>query len=152
MSKKMCYIPFELGWEQAFDLLLQVLDMTNIVNSEEELYIHKGRVCRKDRKTGEYEIIDDRADLFAALRNVVNAMVPNLDYRSDPYITNWGNESPTNGDLIRRMSNEELISEMGGWTGFGCNRCTRDSNTCDPSNDCQDGIYEWLCSEAEEKI
>ena len=57
---------------------------------------------------------------------------------------------PTNGDLIRRMDNKELVSEFGGWTGFGCNRCNRDLNTCDPSHDCPDGIYEWLCSVAEE--
>lgn len=143
------HIEFKLGWREIFAMLLEKLNMNNLVNSEEQLYIHDGKVCRKDEETGEYEALDCRADLFAALRNVANAMVPNLDFRSDPYITNWGDECPTNYDAIRRMSPMELVDFFGGWCGFHCDRCARDPHTCDDSNDCPDGILEWLQAEAE---
>lgn len=145
----MVHIEFKLGWREIFSMLLEKLNMKELVNSEEQLYIHNGKVCRKDEETGEYEVLDYRADLFAALRNVVNTMIPNLDFRSDPYITNWGDECPTNGDMIRRMSNQELVDFFHGWAGFSCERCNRDSSTCDESKDCPDGIFEWLISEAD---
>lgn len=116
---------------QAFRTLCEVLDIDRVVFSEEQLYIHKGKVCCKD-KNGEYEAVDDRADLFAALRNVAQACGGNCEFRSDPYITNWeGDEHPTNGDMIRRMSNWELADFLGKF------------------EDCRDDIFEWLISEAE---
>jgi len=94
--KKIVNVPFTVDWCDAFSLLCEVLDMKDLVTSEEDLYIYKGSVCRKNKETGNYEPVDDRADLFAALRNVANALVPNLDFRSDPYITNWGSEDDLN--------------------------------------------------------
>lgn len=73
---------------QAFHTLCEVLDIDRLVCSEEQLYIHKGKVCRKD-KDGNFEVVDDRADLFAALRNVAVAYWGNCEFRSDPYITNY---------------------------------------------------------------
>lgn len=134
---------------QAFRTLCEVLDIDSVVFSEEQLYIHKGKVCRKD-ENGDFKVVDDRADLFAALRNVAVAYWANCEFRSDPYITNWGEECPTNGDLIRRMSNKELVDAFGGYAGFGCQKCAYDPNTCDASQDCPDGILEWLNSDAEE--
>lgn len=34
-------------------------------------------------------MVDERADLFAALRNVACATWPNLEYRGDDYITHY---------------------------------------------------------------
>lgn len=126
------HIEFKLGWREIFAMLLEKLDMKELVNSEEQLYIHDGKVCRKDKETGEYEVLDYRADLFAALRNVANAMVPNLDFRSDPYITDWGDEYPSNYDVIKRMSPMELADFLGKF------------------EDCRDDVFNWLISEAEE--
>lgn len=92
---------------QAFRTLCEVLDIDRVVFSEEPLYIHKGKVCRKD-EDGDFKVADERADLFAALRNVAQAYWGNCEFRSDPYITHWGYECQSNGDMIRRMSNREL--------------------------------------------
>lgn len=129
--KKTISIDFTMDWPQAFWMLCDALDIKDLVNSTEDLCIHGGEVCRKDKETGEYITVDDRADLFCALRNVLNALAPNLDFRSDPYITNWGDEYPTNGDMIRRMSDRELADFLGKF------------------EDCRDDIFEWLISEAE---
>jgi hypothetical protein len=115
---------------QAFHTLCEVLGIDTVVLSEEQLYIHKGKVCRKD-KNGDFEVVDDRADLFAALRNVAVAYWANCEFRSDPYITNWGYECPSNGDMVRRMSDKELADFLGKF------------------EDCRDDIFEWLISDAE---
>ena len=148
--KKTISVDFTMDWPEAFWMLCDVLDIKNLVGSDEDLCIHGGMVCRKDKETGEYITVDERADLFCALRNVLNALAPNLDFRSYHYITNWGDECPTNGDMIRRMSDRELADFFGGWRGFGCDRCTKDPQLCDDSNDCPDGISEWLQAEADE--
>ena len=98
MRNMVIQIPFEIDPSQALDILCQVLDIENVVKSEEPLYIIKGKVCRKD-SDGKYIVIDDRADLFAALRNVANAMFPNLDFRSDPYITYYADSEITVADI-----------------------------------------------------
>ena len=147
--KKTISVDFTMDWPEAFWMLCDILDIKNLVRNEEDLYIHGGHVCRKDKETGEYIFVDTRADLFCALRNVLNALAPNLHFRSDPYITNWSDECPTNGDMIRRMSDKELVDFFHGWAGFSCERCNRDSSTCDASKDCSDGIFEWLVSEAD---
>ena len=85
---KKLYIPLEFDEGSAFNILCEVLGMQDIVSSEEELFIHNGAVCRKNEK-GEYEEVDERADLFAALRNVACATWPNLEYRGDNYITHY---------------------------------------------------------------
>lgn len=76
---------------QAFRTLCEALEIDTVVLSEEQLYIHKGKVCRKDRD-GDLEVVDDRADLFAALRNVAVAYWAGCEFRSDPYITHYCDE------------------------------------------------------------
>jgi len=78
-------IEMDLDKDQALDALLEILHMTWI-NDEGNFEIKNGKVY----KNGKH--YDDRADLFAALRNVENALYPNLDFRGDPYITNYGDE------------------------------------------------------------
>ena len=85
---KTIYVPFELDDIKAFHMLCEVLGIKELVLSEEELFIHDGAVCRR-KEDGEYEVVDDRADLFAALRNVACATWPNLEYRGDDYITHY---------------------------------------------------------------
>ena len=85
---KKLYIPLEFDEASAFNILCEVLSIQDIVSSEEELVIHDGAVCRR-KENGGYEVVDERADLFAALRNVACATWPNLEFRSDDYITHY---------------------------------------------------------------
>lgn len=75
-------IEIDLNKDQALDALLEILDM-KWINDDGHFEIKNGKVY----KNGEH--YDDRADLFAALRNVENALYPNLEFRSDPYITDY---------------------------------------------------------------
>lgn len=133
---------------QAFRTLCEALDIDNLVFSEEQLYIHKGKVCRKD-KNGDFKVVDERADLFAALRNVAVAYWGNCEFRSDPYITNWGDECPTNGDMIRRMSDRELADMFGAKALFACEQCGKNGDICDVTTDCEAAVLNWLQDEAE---
>lgn len=147
--KKTISLDFTMDWPEAFWMLCDILDINKLVRSEEDLYIHNGEVCRKDKETGEYIFVDTRADLFCALRNVLNALVPNLDFRSDPYITNWDDEFPTNGDMIRRMSDRELVEKFGATAGFACEHCDKNGDICDVTTDCKAAFLSWLQDEAE---
>lgn len=80
-------IEYDIDWQQAFDLLLDTLDM-KWINNDDDFYIKNGKVYAHGAL-----IDDERADPFAALRNVQNAMIPNLEFRSDPYITHYGDEA-----------------------------------------------------------
>ena len=75
-------IEMDLNKDQALDALLEILDM-EWIHDDGHFEIKNGKVY----KNGKH--YDDRADLFAALRNVENALYPNLEYRSDPYITHY---------------------------------------------------------------
>lgn len=75
-------IEMDLGKDRALDILLEVLNM-EWINDDGKFEIKNGKVY----KNGEH--YDDRADLFAALRNVENALYANLEFRRDPYITNY---------------------------------------------------------------
>lgn len=147
--RKTISLDFTMDWPEAFWMLCDILDIHKLVGSEEDLCIHNGMVCRKDKETGEYITVDDRADLFCALRNVLNALAPNLHFRSDHYITNWGDECPTNGDMIRRMSNRELADMFGAKALFACEHCGKSGDICDVTTDCEAAVLNWLQSEAE---
>lgn len=88
MASNIVNVSFEINEEKAFWMLCDALGITDLIKSEDELYIYMGKVCRINRY-GIHEEIDDRADLFAALRNVAAAIWPNTEFRSDPYITNY---------------------------------------------------------------
>lgn len=72
----------DMDFDMAFDALCQVLDM-EWVKDDANFEIKNGYVYKNGKK------FDCRADMFAALRNVLNAHYPNLDFRSDQYITNY---------------------------------------------------------------
>lgn len=78
-------IEMDLDKDQALDILLETLGM-EWINDDAHFEIKNGKVY----KNGKH--YDDRADLFAALRNVENALYGNLEFRGDPYITNYGDE------------------------------------------------------------
>ena len=74
----------EMDFYQAFEALCEVLGMKRLVDEEGKVEIKNGMVYVNGKA------VDDRPDLFAALRNVANAYIPNLEYRSDSYITHYG--------------------------------------------------------------
>lgn len=76
----------ELDAPKAFAALCETLHMTGVLDSDHIYTIKDGMVYRDG------EEFDHRADLFAALRNVIVAMTPNCEFRSDHYITNWSEE------------------------------------------------------------
>lgn len=78
-------IEYDIDWQRAFDLLLDTLHM-RWINKDADFEIKNGKVYANGK------VVDDRADLFAALRNVQNAQIPNLEFRSDPYITHYCDE------------------------------------------------------------
>lgn len=73
----------EMDFDTAFNALLEVLDMKWILD-DANFEIKKRMVYRDG------EPFDERADTFAALRNILNAHYPNLDFRGDDYITDYG--------------------------------------------------------------
>ena len=75
----------DMDFDMAFSALCQVLDM-EWINDDANKKIKNGYVYKDGEK------YDYRADMFAALRNILNAKYPNLDFRSDPYITNYEDE------------------------------------------------------------
>lgn len=77
----------EMDFYQAFEALCEVLHMKRLVNEEGKVEIKKGMVYVNGKA------VDDRPDLFAALRNVANAYIPNCEFRSDSYITHYGDEA-----------------------------------------------------------
>lgn len=77
----------EMDFYQAFEALCEVLHMKRLVNEEGRVEIKNGMVYVNGKA------VDDRPDLFAALRNVANAYIPNLEFRSDSYITHYGDEA-----------------------------------------------------------
>ena len=77
-------IEFDMDLYQAFKALCEVLHMDKLVYEEGKVEIKKGMVYVNGKA------VDDRPDLFAALRNVANAYIPNCEFRSDSYITHYG--------------------------------------------------------------
>ena len=75
----------DMDFDMAFSALCQVLDM-EWINDDANFEIKDGYVYKDGEK------YDYRADMFAALRNILNAKYHNLDFRSDPYITNYEDE------------------------------------------------------------
>lgn len=73
----------DMDLDMAFSALCQVLDMEWINDDDANFEIKDGYVYKDGEK------YDYRADMFAALRNILNAKYPNLDFRSDSYITNY---------------------------------------------------------------
>ena len=77
----------------AFKTLCRTLHMDAVLDEDTDYYIitndfGDSNVCYM--KNGHQEILDDRGDLFVALRNVAVQLFPNVLFRSDDYIYNKG--------------------------------------------------------------
>ena len=144
-------VDFEVDESKALYILCKVLHMENLITSEDDLVIHDGKVCR--RLNGEYKVVDDRADLFAALRNVANCLFPGCEFRSANYITNYGDaDTITNGDVLRKVNDRTLARFL---SHIDCSMCsvhdTEKFDTGECANDhdlCVLGMTEWLGQEA----
>lgn len=73
----------ELTKDQLLEAFLESIHM-NWINDDGDFEI------RDDGVYKDGELIDERSNLFAALRNVENSMYPGLEFRSDSYITHYG--------------------------------------------------------------
>lgn len=80
-------VKFEIpmDFDMAFSALCQVLDM-EWIEDDANFEIKNGYVYRNGKK------YDYRADMFAALRNVLNATYRNLEFRGDSYITHYSDD------------------------------------------------------------
>ena len=115
-AKKTVTATFTLDESQAFKMLCDFLEITDVVYSKEKLYIHKGGVFRKT-ENGEFELVDNRPDLFAALRNVANSIWPDLEFRSDNYITHYDYEE------VEDEEAEWIFKEVRGQMTNVCSKC-----------------------------
>lgn len=81
----------EITSSEALSILCQTLHMKFVLDEDEDFCVQKNSegelsVYKKDKKTGELKLYDDRGSLFVAIRNLVVAMYPNVYFRSDDYI------------------------------------------------------------------
>ena len=72
---------------EALHILCKVLHMDFVIDEDRDFYLNEaGEVC--ETVNGRNKHIDDRGDLFIALRNVAVNIVPNVAFRNAPYIYN----------------------------------------------------------------
>lgn len=79
----------ELDEAQALEILCETLGIKQLVYDVDNDYVIENRngqkvVCMKTSRGS--VMIDERAGLFVALRNVMVNMFPNLEFRGDDYI------------------------------------------------------------------
>lgn len=76
---------------EAFRILCQILNMSFVLDEDVELFVKKDE-CGDNEvyfiANDKEQKLDDRGDLFVALRNVAVNMFPNLSFRSADYIYN----------------------------------------------------------------
>lgn len=68
----------------AFKTLCHVLDMDFVLDEETNYYCYGGNVYEQHGYHDEK--VDDRADLFIALRNIAVNIIPNLSFKDADYI------------------------------------------------------------------
>lgn len=82
----------EIDVDEAFRILCKSLSMDFVMDEDTDYFIRKDEFGENGvyvYKSGYDHKIDDRGDLFIALRNVAVNMFPNLYFRSAEYI--WNN-------------------------------------------------------------
>lgn len=88
-TKVKANIDIDIDTTEAFELLLKTLHMEWIMNDINSISIQKDSddinkvFCCYNGK-----VLDERGDLFVALRNVAVNLFPNLEFRNDSYIYN----------------------------------------------------------------
>ena len=88
-TKAICQI--DIDSHEAFRILCKTLHMNIVLDEDANFFVRKdcyGDNCVYVTRNGHDECVDDRGDLFVALRNVAVNMFPNLSFRSDDYIYN----------------------------------------------------------------
>lgn len=83
-------IEIELDEWQALEAVCKALHCEAVLDPDKELKIEKGYVWIKENNN--WKEYDDRADLYAALRNVICAITPNCEFRSGSDITHYADE------------------------------------------------------------
>ena len=74
----------EIDSYEAFRVLCKCLGMDFVLDEDADYFVANGAVC--ETVNGRDKVIDDRADLFIALRNVAVNMFPNTSFRNADYI------------------------------------------------------------------
>ena len=83
-------IKIKLNEYDALEALCKALNCEVVLDPDKELKIEKGYVWIKEN--GKWKKYDERADLYAALRNVICAITPNCEFRSGSDITHYDDE------------------------------------------------------------
>lgn len=88
-------IEIDIEPEEAFRILCKSLDMEIAFDDETEYFVYKN--CEEENavftsKNGCDYCVDDRGDLFVALRNLAVQLFPNVGFRSDDYIMHYGDK------------------------------------------------------------
>lgn len=83
----------DISPEEAFRVLCKTLDMECVLNEYSQYQIRTDEDGSKyvyiGTKNSEIMRIDDRGELFIALRNVAVQMFPNCEFRGEDYIYNY---------------------------------------------------------------
>lgn len=90
--KKRIEIEVDIDEYKLLRLLAKDLHM-EFALSDNTYYIRQNlfcepEVCEKGKNGSSDRVVDDRAELFVALRNLANAMCPNCEFRSESTIYN----------------------------------------------------------------
>ena len=88
-------IEIDIDSKELLRLLCEELDIDNVVYSDRPMRI-KGGIVQEQQRNGRWVDVDDRPYLFVSLRNVVKAIYPNCEFRSDDYITDYEFEDGKN--------------------------------------------------------
>lgn len=83
-------IKIKLNEWQALEALCKTLHCESVLDPDKEFKIDKGYVWIKEN--GEWRKFDERADLYAALRNLICAITPNCEFRGGSDITHYADE------------------------------------------------------------
>lgn len=83
-TKAICTIDIDSA--EAFRILCETLHMGFVLDEDTNYFVYKNSVFKT--VDGHDSCVDERGDLFVALRNVAVNMFPNTLFRSDDYIYN----------------------------------------------------------------
>ena len=84
-------VKVDINSSEALNILCKTLDMDFALDEEKEYFVAKNEYGENAvfiNEDGHDKCIDDRGDLFIALRNVIVNMYPNVYFRNDNYIYN----------------------------------------------------------------
>lgn len=79
----------EIDESQALEILCETLEIKQLVYDADTDYVIEdidGQKCVCIENGNKPIVVDERAGLFVALRNVMVNMFPNLEFRGDDYI------------------------------------------------------------------